>query len=472
MRNSSLFELFNTLSTAERADFGLFIRSPWCNDYPHLEAQTQLLNYMAEAAEPDKETAYSSIFPDQPFVDNKMEKLMSATLKSLRRWIVLRLHDSEPEELLELAKFYGTRRLDERFERTIVQARALLEDKTVHEIPDYLLRYLVEYELSTYRTINNLKKDDANFTNTLLALDRFYLVTRLKNTALLQQQSLFLPLEMPAFGKFLPGMLEEMKQHKALQTPLVQLYERVYAMSVGDGLTDTDLTDFLQFMADHTTRLNAETLDVAAVCACNYCTRMYNQSRFEMLPVLFDVLCHRISSGHLYNPERKMRVSDFLLIVHVALRLKKFDWVKSFLEDNKGRLYGIQTPEEAWNFNYARYLFFTGQSDEALDYLSATYEELFYKISAKILELQILYEQDAEILISKLDAAKLFFFREKKITPDKRALYNDFVDMLKQMINPKTLGNRERAGKLIAKVKRLQNIVERDWILEKLETLR
>lgn len=472
MRNSSLTEIFDTLSGAEKADFGLFIRSPWCNDYPHPEEQSLLVSYLADAAAPDKEAAYAAVFPGQPFVDNKLEKLMSATLKSLRRWIVLRRHDSEPEELLELARFYGTRGLDDRFERTIVQARALLEEKTIHEIPDYLLRYLVEYELSTYRTINNLKKDDANFNNTLLALDRFYLVTRLKNTALLRQQSLFLPLDMPAFGEFLPAMLEEMKRHEDLRTPLVQLYERVYSMSVGDAVTDSDLNDFLQFMKDHATRLNAETMDVAAVCACNYCTRMYNRSRSEMLPVLFEVLLHRLDAGHLYTPERKMRVSDFLLIVHAALRLKKTDWVKSFLDDHKGRLYGIETPEEAWNFNYARYLFFAGRPGEALDYLSATYEELFYKISAKILELQILYDQDAEILISKLDAAKLFFFREKKITPDKKALYNDFVDMLKQMINPRTLGNRERVSKLIEKVKGLQNIVERDWILEKLEALR
>ncbi len=472
MRNSSLTEIFETLSASEKEDFGLFVRSPWCNDYPHPGEQNLLLSYLAETAEPDKEGAYAAVFPGQPFVDNKLEKLMSATLKSLRRWIVLRRHDSEPEELLELARFYGTRGLDERFERTIVQARALLEEKTIHEIPDYLLRYLVEYELSTYRTINNLKKDDANFNNTLLALDRFYLVTRLKNTALLQQQSLFLPLEMPAFGEFLPAMLAEMKRHESLQTPLVQLYERVYSMSFGDALTESDLREFLQFMTENATRLNAETLDVAAVCACNYCTRMYNRSRFEMLPVLFEVLLHRLGSGHLYTPEHKMRVSDFLLIVHVALRLKKTDWVKSFLDEHKGRLYGIETPEEAWNFNYARYLFFVGRPDEALDYLSATYEELFYKISAKILELQILYEQDAEILLPKLDAAKLFFFREKKITPDKKVLYNDFIDMLKQMVNPKTLGNRERISKLIDKVKGLPNIVERDWVLEKLATLR
>lgn len=88
-----------------------------------------------------------------------------------------------------------------------------------------------------------------------------------------------------------------------------------------------------------------------------------------------------------------------------------------------------------------------------------------------MLEIQVLYEQDSPLLDARLDAAKIFIFREKKIPAEKKLLLNNFLDMLKQILNPKTLGNRKRIEKLKEKIQALNGVAEHDWLTEKLNKL-
>lgn len=93
------------------------------------------------------------------------------------------------------------------------------------------------------------------------------------------------------------------------------------------------------------------------------------------------------------------------------------------------------------------------------------------EVSSKVLEIQVLYEQDSPLLDARLDAAKIFIFREKKIPAEKKLLLNNFLDMLKQILNPKTLGNRKRIEKLKEKIQALNGVAEHDWLTEKLNKL-
>ena len=471
MKNSTLAEIFYSLTTSELDEFEQFLRSPWCNDYARPEEQLALLNYFKKDPEPDKDSAYPFVFKDADFVANKLEKLMSATMKSLRRWLLLRRRDSEVEENIQLAAFYSSRSLLERHDLTIAHARAALDKKHPHELRDYLLRYQLEYEIATHLTLHNLKKDDANFNNTLLALDRFYLAARLKNTALLLLQNRLVPVEMYPARHFLAPMLEELRPYEQVMAPLVLTYEQLLAMVADDeSFSLEDLNRLLEFLDAQASLLDTETLDNAEAFASSWCTMQYNRSRYEFLPVLYELVLRRLQSGRIYK-NGLLGVHFFQLAVVVGLRMKKLDWVNTFLEEHRGRLVGGKQSEEAWNFNRARYLLHAGDYEQALDLLAANYEITQYKIAAKVLEIQALYDSDSPLLDSKLDAAKIFFFREKKIPDDKKALYNDFVDMMKQILNPKTLHSPPRIQKLIEKVQALPGIAERDWVLEKLEAL-
>ena len=471
MKNSTLAELWSVLTSPEREDFKVFVGSPWCNDYLRPEEQVALLDYLSAADAPEKRAAYQRVFDGQPFVDNKLEKLMSATLKSLRRWIFLRQKTSPVEEQAALAQLCSVRGLHSRYNLIVENSRASIAEKKDQDLADYLALYALEYSHTSHLTMHNLKKDDANLNNTLLALDRFYLAARLKNTTLLLAQNLLVPVEMyPLAQHFLPAMIADAQAFPAFKTPLIELYERLYTMAGNQFPGQTDLSDFLEFISRHEQSFSTDTLDTAEIFACNYCTLQYNRAQYQFLPTLFELLMRRLRNGRIYK-KNKIRVSDFQLIVVAGLRLGNFEWVHQFLKEHEHRIFGIQRPEEAWNLNFARYLFHIGDFEGALERIAATYEELQYKVSSKVLEIQVLYEQDSPLLDARLDAAKIFMFREKKIPAEKKLLLNNFLDMLKQILNPKTLGNRKRIEKLKEKIRMLNGVAEHDWLTEKLDEL-
>ena len=148
------------------------------------------------------------------------------------------------------------------------------------------------------------------------------------------------------------------------------------------------------------------------------------------------------------------------------------DWALQFIEDNKFKIAGYEQSLEPYKYNMANYLFYSRHYDRCLEYLQeGHYEDLHYKVWARILELKVYYETIPEVVSSKLNAAKMFFHRDELLPDEKRILFNAFVDVLKQMVASNTLGNEKRVQSILQKVKEAPFIAERYWLIEKLEEM-
>ena len=117
--------------------------------------------------------------------------------------------------------------------------------------------------------------------------------------------------------------------------------------------------------------------------------------------------------------------------------------------------------------------FYRGELAEALDYLDDYYENLYYRLTARRLEIMIYYEEQSVLLAPKLEAFKVYLFRlSKKEIPDKpKAMNNNFIDLLRQIIHPSTLGNEKRIQRLLKKIVVTERLAEREWLTAKLEAL-
>ena len=125
-------------------------------------------------------------------------------------------------------------------------------------------------------------------------------------------------------------------------------------------------------------------------------------------------------------------------------------------------------------FNITQYFFYKKQYGQTEEQLLDHYENFYYKVAARRLEIKLLYEQESEILSSKTEAFKMFIFRlSKKQLPEKlKQLNNNFIDFVRQIIHPKTLGNKKRIESIKQKITRKGKVAERDWLLEKINELR
>lgn len=159
--------------------------------------------------------------------------------------------------------------------------------------------------------------------------------------------------------------------------------------------------------------------------------------------------------------------------MNVALKLGDHAWATEFLNEHRHRIEGADDAEAFYLFNLANCHFHKGDFEAAENCLAAfQFRDMFYKTAARRLELKLFYETDSPLLFSRLDAFKTFIHELKQtLPPDKIAPNNNFADLMRQILSPKTFRNAPRIEMLIEKLKAQKAMAEREWLMEKLKEL-
>ena len=481
MIKSDLVEILHVLTTDERARLQDFLHSPYFNRGRDLAEVVTLIRqiYRAGAIGRDetleKKRLYAAVFPDQPFIFNKLEKLASETLKWVRRFIETEMQSRQvrPEEGLILrAEFFMEKGLDDFYWRISEQLQAKWAvNNPQWDSKDYYLRWVAEQHKAEHLGERNTKKDDNNLRRSLLALDEFYLLERLQTCIILLSQNRVTPVLSREQSMALSEGLDAAHFAPFFEKPVGQLLRRaVMLLSYEDSFSDDDFDEYFRLLHEYQTLLPEKFLRDFETIAYNLCVpRYHRQLRYR--EYLFQLLCRFIESGRIYH-NGFISAGMFQSAVTIRLLRKEYNEALQFLENHRHRIIGSQHPEEYYQFNLANYYFHIGQYDNALSIIhKVSYEEMQYKCSAKILEIKILYETDSNVLDSKIDAAKVYFFREQYIPPDKKEMYSRFIDFMRRLKHPQTEVNLERARKLLEEIRESPRIAEWPWLVEKSEQI-
>ena len=205
----------------------------------------------------------------------------------------------------------------------------------------------------------------------------------------------------------------------------------------------------------------------------NYAVYKYQEGNANYLQPTFQLYQDHLQRGFLYQ-EEQIALGTFSNMVLIGLRNKAYAWVHDFLLQHQNRIKGAADPEAAFQYNLGQYYFHTQQYDQALDCIAATYEDQFYKLAARRLEIKIYYETQSEIFEARLNAFKLFLYRleSKNVNFKNKEGNQTFIDLLKQIMHPKTYQNQRRIDKLLRKAQEIHFLADKEWIIEKLEALR
>ena len=73
-----------------------------------------------------------------------------------------------------------------------------------------------------------------------------------------------------------------------------------------------------------------------------------------------------------------------------------------------------------------------------------------------------------------MDAFKIFIYRlpEGSFNRRSKEMNRNFIDLLRQIKLPKTLGHPDRIDKLAEKVRASPQLSDKEWLLDKLELMR
>jgi hypothetical protein len=479
MLKSDLVEILAVLTPEEQKRLVLYFNSPYSNQYfPAIHALrlVESMLYVISIKRPaglQKERLYEMVFPEEPYIFNKLEKQASLALKITRQFIqqesMRKLFNPGFSDYL-LGAFYQEKSLLNEFERIQEKLSDWQSQRDAWSSWDFCVNWLIEEKRRKHKSEVYQKKDDHHLFQSLQAIESLYQNERFYNISLLLNLNHVTPLITSQQKNDLIESLKHPRNTQFNHSIPGQLYEQsILLLSAPDP--DIGLVESFSKKLFHSgTALNPVQFNHFEVIAINYCVRnMAFDASF--LPVLFNLLRQRFESGRSLQ-NGKIIASEFQNIVKVGLLSGEYGWVWDFMETNRHLITGSQHPEEYYRFNVATFWFYKHEYEKALDILmTLDYHELQYKISSKILEIKILYELESDILPARIDAAKIFFYREKHISPEKKDQYCRFADFMRRLIRPQTSVNLLRIEKLLEELEADPAIAEWYWLREKLNRM-
>lgn len=479
-------KLLLTLNIFSREEFYLldnFLQSPYYFStkrrreiYPLFQ---YILRYQGDWTHPNlhREKVYAALFPQQKVIKGKLEKRMSILLKEVHHFIAVHFSDQKEDTIqhtITLVEFFRHRNAH-KFELHYLEkvkkqyAKIELKDKQY-----YFKGYMIgKEEMQRYLIMD--QRFEASYLNAALQpLDIYYLVVKLDYACFLLSLDHFRkPIDIDHLILFLEQNKSLYEAQGLLKIPLIAIYYQAFEMLKSISEEEGLYWGLKKLIEENEDSIPAIPLRVLKGLMRAFIIFRYNHGATHFLDELFDLYKRHLELGYL-NYENGILPSTFKNIVTVGLRTKAYDWVFYFLETYKNKIDVSANPEDVYHYNLAYYHFELKEYEKAEALLSDHYQDLFYKMAAKRLQLKIYYETKAEILDAKIDAFKVYIYRlpAKALLERKRASNNNFINFLRQLRNTKTRFNLKRINKLMTKIENSQFITEKDWLLAKLEALK
>ncbi|MEM1217320.1 MAG: hypothetical protein AAGH79_00335 [Bacteroidota bacterium] len=475
-------EIIRLFSQEEQEKLQLFLRASYFYQGKEATEILRLYDYILQQAPHflaeslEKETVFSVLYPNDTFQKGRIEKRMSALLKRIEQYIIqLELEKQGATDYggLLLARFFRSRSQDKRFEQ---QRKKLLRNWSggpVRSEADWYLQYLLAKEEVLFASAKNQRSGNLGLPELFFELDRYYILTRLEYTVLQLAQNIHVSLDMEDELKHFESWLASLEGSKILQEPVVQIYYQAFRLLRQHGeesrvlfdLLRTSLQDYQHLLPIDQQKVLQSLLRIHASARCN-------QANSQFLRPAFELYVEHLEAGYILY-DQKLPPSTYRNLVTLGLRNGEYAWVDAFLEKRWPVTSGAESSEEAYTFNRANLLFHQGDYEASLDLLMPKYEDLYYQLAARRLEIKIYYELNSPILDARMEAFKVYIFRlAKQGLPQKpKDGNNHFLDSLRQICHPKTLNNPERVERLQARLAEKRMVAERNWLEEKLQEL-
>lgn len=482
MKQSSFVEITRMLTANEKAQILNFASNPYFNN-GRFKTQNLLLleicfttdwNNAEETL--DKKLIFSLLFPNQEYVEGKVEKVMVDAHKIVRNFLLFQKYFSSENDFnqsFDYAEIIRKKGLHGRFQQIIQKLDKQQNDSNCKDIVHIGRQFNLEYAKYEDECFRNQTRGDLNIPGALKSLETHYLLYRLTilNYYLLQQKvaNIAVPttINIQIDLNTIPNDIIE-------STPILSINLEIYKLLKNDQPLPSDVSMFFKTLQTYEDKLDHESLRQFYTYLRNICV-LVAKDFFDDEAIritLFELYKDNLIRGYLHF-EGKLHASTYLAVSFAAVRVKQLDWAINFIEKYKAEVMGENETRDLYRFNLALYFFGAGRYTECLDNIPDTSPFVDYLLQGKRLELRALYELQSDLLSYKLDAFKMFLSRtsQKLISESQRQTHTDFANLLHQLINSMP-GDPKRSDQLTKRIQDRKQAAEWRWLLEKAKALK
>jgi len=267
----------------------------------------------------------------------------------------------------------------------------------------------------------------------------------------------------------LQPILKFLENSQWLKEPAVAIYYYSYKalLDKDDVASFEKLRDLLQ---NEMGSFSPAELRDHYLIAINFCITRVNQGNRAFLRQAFELYKSGLVAEVFYENGQLSRWT-YKNIVVAGLQSKEFDWVKDFIFEYAERL-PKKIREGNKNHNLAHYYYEVKDYDRAMQLLVMTeFDNVLHNMFGKMLLAKMYYElKEQSALDNLLMSFKAYIQRKKGLGYHK----NNYLNFIKYTKRLTSINFYDKAAleKLKTKIKEEQYLVERNWLLERVEKLK
>lgn len=471
MKNGRLIQILRSCSKKELRELRKWVQSPAHNQRKDV---IQLFDYLIEDDHLykeeflDKAQVYKWVHSKTRYDDAKMRQTIYFFMKSLEDFLVFQeLLENEIQTKVALARVYRKRKLDKPFQKNIRIAQGLQEKQHFRNGRFLQNKYLLEQEVYNY--LSTFKSRDINLQQMSDASDITFIADKLRQSCLmLANQTLYK-------ADYQIGLQDEVLSFVEsnaflLEIPAIALYYYGYN-------TITNKHDESHFQ-NLKTQINlqghlfpkTEFRDIYLM-AINYCIGRINAGLDPFIREAFE-LYRKGFENKVFIEQKLVSRSTFLNVVSIALKLKEFTWVETFIEEYQ-QYVDAKLRESCVNYSWALFFYEKRDYTTSMTYLvQYEHDEIVINLRAKNVLIKIYYEQkEFNALESLLESMRNYLVR-KKVMGYHKSNFKNIIRLTKKLLKTNPYSKSQKL-KLKTEIENANPLTgdERSWFLEQVERL-
>ena len=468
MKDSKLIELFQTLSARRLSRFGEFLQSPYFNKNSDC---LLLFNYLQKYAPSFNHEHLSrqtilKVLPGNKLRDEKnlahlTSKLLSLAEKFLSAEAMLADTWKQQVELLgqyrqlDLPRHYKSARADlEKLLKNFPYRNAAFYREQL-----FAERLLFEHSDRNQRDFNEQLQASAN------ALDVFYMVEKLRYTCEILNYEAVLNIHYEV--AFLDEILAWSASPSFTEIHTIQVYRHLVLMlrNPDEPARFETAKTLIKASGQY---FEPQELRQLFTLLLNYCTRRINRfGDIGFLAEHLEINKLLLENGLIFE-NGLIPPWDFTNIVAVGLKTGQTDWTWQFIHDYHHRL-PAEYADNVFRYNLAQYHYYLKNYDDAQRaLLQVEISDVLLNVTVRSLLIKIYCETDqTELLLSYLEATRIFLHRNRLLDPHLKKQLQKFVEYTAKFakIMP---GDRDRYHELLEQLPPAREMMHREWLAAQL----
>lgn len=469
MHQSKLLELLRTFSPRQLARLRDFLESPYFNRAKDI---VQFFDYLSPHFPDFKHTALAKsnivqhFKTNKPLTEKRLAYLMNQLLSLAEEFIAIEAFRSAPlKESFALIDVFASTGLPRHLKTALEKAASALEQFPFRNAEFYAETYRLS-ALQYWRSNQIQHQYNSDLQQASDALDAFFLVEKLRYCLTMAYTENTLNL------KYEWGLGHRLIDWDNMDPSLLNSTQQVYLAGIRMAQHPDDINYFYQhkeLLFRHYDRFNENEQKLLYTTLLNYCSRRINQYNDQgFYTEYFEINKALLERGLLFEDGR-LSPLRFLNLVNTGLQTEQIEWTAQFI-----RQYRDSLPEEYAEDTYlmamGRYHFHLGdysQAQIALNQANPLNPQM--AVIARNLLTRIYYETgETELLLSFLEAYRVYLLRQELLNPQMKKQARQFVDFTRRL----TKIDQPEAHllpKLLADLPAATEIYHRDWLAAQIE---